>query len=122
MLNYAYGMLVSELRAEIVSSGLDPSIGFMHGNSQNRIPLVYDLMEPLRPVADGRVMQFALDQTFSAGDFSINRFGGCRLNPQLARALAKNITLRDEARRAPRAFLANLGVVARKLDVSVPPV
>jgi len=29
--------------------------------------------------------------TFSPGDFSINRLGGCRLNPQLARCLVDRI-------------------------------
>ena len=41
MLNYGYAILVSQLRTQITAAGLDPSIGIMHGNSQNRIPLVY---------------------------------------------------------------------------------
>ena len=40
MLNYGYGILVSQLRTQIATAGLDPSIGIMHGNSENRIPLV----------------------------------------------------------------------------------
>jgi CRISPR-associated protein Cas1 len=87
MLNYGYGVLISQTRSQITAAGLDPSIGIMHGNSENRIPLVYDLMEPLRPVVDRYVLKFALSQTFTPGDFTINQWGGCRLNPQMVRAV-----------------------------------
>ena len=85
-------MLICEFieGAQITAAGLDPSVSIMHGTSENRIPMVYDLMEPLRPVIDRQVLGFALSNTFYPSDFTINRFGGCRLNPQMARALVKN--------------------------------
>jgi len=89
MLNYGYAMLISQLRGQIIATGLDPSIGIAHGNSQNKVPLVYDLMEPLRPIVDRAILRFALSHSFAPGDFAINRFGACRLNPQLARVVAK---------------------------------
>jgi len=89
MLNYGYAMLISQLRAQVIATGLDPSIGITHGNSKNRLPLIYDLMEPLRPVVDCAVLSFALSHTFSPGDFTINRVGACRINPQLARVVAR---------------------------------
>lgn len=92
MLNYGYGVLISQVRAQIIAAGLDPSIGIMHGTSENRIPLVYDLMEPLRPAVDRQVLKFALSSEFRPADFTINRHGACRLNPQLARALVKNMS------------------------------
>ena len=91
MLNYGYAILASQIRAGAVSAGLDPTVGIMHGTSQNRVPLIYDLMEPLRPVVDARVLEFVLSNTFSPGDFAISRYGGCRLNPQLARTLVTNL-------------------------------
>ena len=48
MLNYGYGVVISQLRADIISAGFDPSIGITHGRHTNPIPLVYDLMEPLK--------------------------------------------------------------------------
>lgn len=84
MLNYGYGILKHQIRSQVISAGFDPTIGILHGNSQNRIPLIYDLMEPYRPVADRAILQFALSHTFAPGDFTINEWGGCRLNPQLA--------------------------------------
>jgi CRISPR-associated endonuclease Cas1 len=64
MLNYGYAMLISQVRTELVAAGFDPSIGFAHRRSWNPIPLVYDLMKPLRPVVDRKVLEFALLHTF----------------------------------------------------------
>ena len=75
-----------------ISAGFDPTIVIIHGNSQNPIPLVYDLMEPLRPVVDQKVLDFALSNTFTPGDFTITKWGGCRLNPRLAKAVAEWMT------------------------------
>jgi CRISPR/Cas system-associated endonuclease Cas1 len=48
-------------------------------------------MEPMRPVVDRKVLQFALSHTFTPGDFAISGKGGCRLNPQMARVVAREI-------------------------------
>jgi hypothetical protein len=60
MMNYGDGVLVYRLRAEILAVGLDPTIGVVHANAANPIPLVYELIEPLSPLADKAVLQFAL--------------------------------------------------------------
>ena len=91
MLNYGYGILANQLRTQIISVGLDPTIGILHGNWRNRIPLVYDLMEPLRPVVDRAILHFVLSHTFTQGDFTINNLGGCRLNPQMAKTITSLI-------------------------------
>lgn len=97
IVNFAYAIMISELRGRIVAEGLDPSLGFAHGNSKNTIPLAYDLMEPLRPLAARIVLEFALQHTFTPDDCAINKFGSCRLNPQLTRALARTIQSDDQA-------------------------
>ena len=38
-----------------------------------------------------KILEFALANTFTPGDFTINSKGGCRLNPQLAKVVAKEI-------------------------------
>lgn len=96
MLNYGYGILKSQLRSEVVAAGLDPSIGFVHEkNRNNRIPLIFDLMEPLRPVVDRNILQFALSHIFTPGDFTIYRTGGCMLNPQMAKQIVKQTAISD---------------------------
>jgi CRISPR-associated protein Cas1 len=46
MLNYAYAVLESNVRMQVVGAGLDPTIGYFHGKYRNKHALVYDLMEP----------------------------------------------------------------------------
>lgn len=108
MLNYGYGMLVSEVRTHVTAVGLDPSIGIMHGNKDNHIPLVYDLMEPLRPEVDRAILTFALTHAFSPDDFAINRWGGCRLNPQMAKAVAATVDLGNAPNTLAGRFVSKL--------------
>ena len=87
ILNYAYAILESRVRSDIVALGYDPMIGFLHSYSEDRAALVFDLMEPLRPVVDHVVLDFIHAETFDAADFTIRRDGVCRLNPELVRVL-----------------------------------
>jgi CRISPR-associated endonuclease Cas1 len=89
MLNYAYAVLQSTVHTQCVARGYDPTIGVMHTRRRGYPALVFDLMEPLRPVVDAAILKFALAQTFSGGDFTLRSDGVCRLNPQLARRVAQ---------------------------------
>ena len=60
ILNYAYAVLESQVRIATVSQGLDPTIGYLHACRPGRTALVYDLMEPLRPLADRMLLNFFL--------------------------------------------------------------
>jgi CRISPR/Cas system-associated endonuclease Cas1 len=107
MLNYGYAIAASQVRAQVMAVGLDPSIGIMHGNRHNKMPLVSDLMESLRPAVDQKILAFAISQPFHAGDFTINRLGGCRLNPQLAKVVAGRLATMS-AEGAVNGFLKQL--------------
>jgi CRISP-associated protein Cas1 len=85
MLNYAYGILENQVRVQVLAAGLDPRIGTLHGTYHEKHTLVFDLMEPLRPLADAKLLKFVRLSTFSPDDFSITSEGICWLNPQLAR-------------------------------------
>jgi CRISPR/Cas system-associated endonuclease Cas1 len=109
ILNYAYGMAVAQMRSQVTAAGLDPCGGILHSRDRNQIPLVYDLLEPVRPLADGAALKFVTANSFRRGDFTINGSGGCRLNPQLAKALVSNLKfLGDECQKYVRAFIARL--------------
>jgi CRISPR-associated endonuclease Cas1 len=95
MLNYAYRMLESQVRISAVAAGLDPTIGFLHANRENRIALVYDLMEPLRPKVDRAVLSLATSTTFTPRDFQLTSDGKCRLHPEFARRVI-NLNLGDK--------------------------
>lgn len=95
LVNYGYGILESQIRIACAETGLDPSIGFLHANHPGRAALVFDLMEPLRPKVDRAVLEFVKGHAFSAADFAITDEGACRLHPQLARALVKQVGVLD---------------------------
>jgi len=52
MLNYAYAVLGALCHRSIVGHGMIPNIGIHHQANFHNHPLVYDLMEPLRPFID----------------------------------------------------------------------
>jgi hypothetical protein len=92
VLNYAYAVLESQVRIATVSRGLDPTIGYLHVCRPRQVALVYDLMEPLRPLADLVLLDFVYSHTLSLSDFILRKDGICRLHPQLARQVARMAT------------------------------
>lgn len=88
MLNYAYGVLESQVRIAAVAAGLDPTLGYLHASRPGRAALVYDLMEPLRPLVDRSVLSFVQERAFDPRDFVLTERGVCRLHPLLARTVA----------------------------------
>lgn len=52
LLNYGYTVLRAATARAVIAAGLHPGIGLHHGNAQNPIRLVDDLMEPFRPIID----------------------------------------------------------------------
>ena len=56
-LNYAYGLLLSDVVRAVHACGLDPHLGFVHSSARNKPALALDLMEQFRPLlADSAVM------------------------------------------------------------------
>jgi hypothetical protein len=63
------------IRMQIVADGYDPVIGFLHSYSADRPALVFDLMEPERPIVDRRVLELVQADTFHPADFTIRSDG-----------------------------------------------
>ena len=55
-LNYGYAVLRAAVTRALVSAGLHPALGLHHRNRANAFCLGDDLMEPLRPMTDRRVI------------------------------------------------------------------
>lgn len=87
MLNYAYAVLRSQVQIEAAAEGYDPRRGIMHHDRDDTQALVYDLLEPRRPIVDAKVLKFALSTPFTGADFVIREDGVCRVAPQLARRI-----------------------------------
>lgn len=87
MLNYAYGMLLSDCIRAIVSCGLDPHAGFIHSSNRNKPALALDLMEEFRaPVADSVVVNAINNGEVHADDFD-GRLGTTRLSDRARKAV-----------------------------------
>ncbi len=91
MLNYGYAVLEAQVRVACSEAGLDPTVGFLHSNRPGRAAFVYDLMEPHRPRVDRSVLALVGGTVFHPGDFTITQQGVCRLHPELARALVRQV-------------------------------
>ena len=57
LLNFSYIILRSMIARAVVGSGLLPYLGIKHCARTNTMPLVDDLMEPFRPIADKLVVE-----------------------------------------------------------------
>lgn len=67
LLNYGYSLIRAALARALVSSGLNPALGIHHSNRSNPFCLADDLLEPLRPIVDARVVALS-----GAGSTSLN--------------------------------------------------
>ena len=70
LLSLTYTLLYWEVVREIEIIGLDPTIGFYHDFDYGRESLACDLVEPLRPHADGWVWKLFRERTFTSRDFT----------------------------------------------------
>ncbi len=111
VLNYAYGVLETEVRIAVVAAGLDPTIGYLHACRPGRVALVYDLMEPARPIVERQILEFVRGQVFTPQDFTMVPSGACRLNPQLARRVME---LSFNAPAAAEAGLMHYSAIVRE--------
>jgi len=121
MLNYAYAVLESRVRSEIVASGYDPMIGYLHSFDKDRAALVFDLMEPLRPVADREVLTIVQSRVLDAADFTIRTDGVCRLNPQLAKHLVMSVSSKLGALRSIHTSFNQKPMLKMVYSASKPP-
>jgi len=87
LLSYAYALLEGEARIACHEAGLDPSLGIVHTDTDGRRSLLYDIMEPVRPVADRLILTLLLSHAFRPGELHLLRDGRCRLDQDLCARL-----------------------------------
>jgi CRISPR-associated protein Cas1 len=96
MLNYGYAVLRASVSRAIVAAGLNPTLGVFHHHRNNPLALADDLMEPLRPQVDRRVL--ALTQGAAAQTQAL-----AQLTPEVKRGIL-SFLMEDvwfEGKRAP---------------------
>jgi CRISPR-associated protein Cas1 len=69
MLNYAYVVEAGRLAKALAARGLALQIGFLHSDKTGRNSLVWDAIEPLRPIIDARVFRYIESREFKRRDF-----------------------------------------------------
>jgi CRISPR-associated protein Cas1 len=115
VLNYAYGVLEGQCRTALAAVGFDVAAGVLHSDKAGRASLVYDLMQPLRPLVDRLVLARIQKATFSYGDVLHANDGACRLHPQVARYVVATCRLPEstmmDAARLLRGHVLHAGSV-----------
>lgn len=70
LLSLCYTLLASMVTSALETVGLDPCVGFLHGDRPGRYSLALDMMEELRPAfADRFVLRLINKRMVTAGDF-----------------------------------------------------
>jgi CRISPR-associated protein Cas1 len=89
LVNYAYGILYSQVESALIKAGIDPFIGFFHRDEHNRPVLVYDVIERFRPWADYVVISLCRQAVIFVDFFDVEE-GGFWLNEQGKRILIQS--------------------------------
>ncbi|MDD3794890.1 MAG: type I-C CRISPR-associated endonuclease Cas1c [Lachnospiraceae bacterium] len=83
LLSFSYTLLTSMVTSALETVGLDPAVGFMHGDRPGRNSLALDMMEELRPVlADRFVVMLINKRIVTANDFSEKEDGAVLLTEE----------------------------------------
>jgi CRISPR-associated protein Cas1 len=69
MLNYAYVVEAGRIAKALAARGLALQIGYLHSDKTGRNSLVWDCIEPLRPIIDARVFRYIESREFKRADF-----------------------------------------------------
>lgn len=81
LLSFAYTVLAGDCANALSSVGLDPYVGFMHGDRPGRASLALDLMEELRPIlADRFILTLVNTKAIQAVHFERQKDNAVLLN------------------------------------------
>jgi CRISPR-associated endonuclease Cas1 len=93
LLNVCLAVTAGRLATYIVACGLTPAIGFLHTDQKGRNSLVWDAIEPLRPLIECRVFDFIRKHQFGSNDFIQTDEGTIRINDNLLRTVITDTAL-----------------------------
>jgi hypothetical protein len=81
VLNYLYTIAATECRIACFALGLNPLLGFLHNDGKNSEPLVYDLLETVRPLIERWTREFFARETVCKDMFKETVMGVCKIAP-----------------------------------------
>lgn len=82
MLGFCYGLVLTETIGGLEAVGLDPQIGFLHGDRSGRPALALDLVEEFRPMVDRFVVGLFRRRQVGSDHFTITPGGGTYLSDE----------------------------------------
>ena len=82
-LNYAYGILYSNVEKSLIIAGLDPYVGFLHRDDYNQKSLVFDVIEPYRIHAERVVFRL---------------FSGKKVNQEHVSTITNGVSLNEHGK------------------------
>lgn len=76
LLSFTYALLLHDCVAALASTGLDPSVGFLHTDRPGRPSLALDLMEEFRPLIADRLVAAVINRKQAQPRDFVKREGG----------------------------------------------
>jgi CRISPR-associated endonuclease Cas1 len=107
MLNYLYGLAVSQMTIALVAVGLDPGIGVFHADKDGRASLAYDAIEAVRPYIEAWLLCVLAECRFAKRDFWEEDDGTIRITRPLTSWLALTAPLWRQAAEVVARWLAD---------------
>jgi CRISP-associated protein Cas1 len=93
MLNYAYVVEAGRLAKALAARGLALQIGYLHSDKKGRNSLVWDCIEPLRPIIDAKVFRYIESREFKRSDFALTGVNTYRLQRDIIQQLLDKASL-----------------------------
>jgi CRISP-associated protein Cas1 len=93
MLNYAYVVEAGRLAKALAARGLALQLGYLHSDKTGRNSLVWDAIEPLRPIIDARVFRYIESREFKRADFVQTSASTYRLERAIITDLLTKVSL-----------------------------
>jgi len=91
LINYIGALARSQCYLAMVSYGLDPMLGWLHQDQDNRISATLDIQELLREHIEARVLELLASRSFTRKDFIELPNGACWVQPPFTHELAQEI-------------------------------
>ena len=91
MLNYLYSVAESLCSIQLSMIGLNPELGIIHTDVDNRRSMALDLIETIRPDIDRIAFQYFRQQVFSKSDFWETERGSVRIGLEIRKVLIQNV-------------------------------
>jgi CRISP-associated protein Cas1 len=108
MLNYAYVVEAGRLARTLSAKGLALQIGYLHADKTGRNSLVWDTIEPIRPMITGNVFKYIASREWSRKDFPQTGANVFRLDREVCSQMLSKVLLPQRAINDAADFMLSL--------------